>query len=268
MGGREGEAVRVLYTDGTQVEGVLIRETKKAVLVQMDLGILQIDRDRIDQMLAPKAAEKAATSEHAAAAPGSAGSPDAKADEGPSAPAAAPDPRLSLEDPLEDRLEPEHEDPEASEGSQSHEEEPVIPPMTMDREVFGGRLIDRYSWAQGLAASTVISLLGAFLCLMWAGFGIGCRICDIGSGALASFGAALLWTIVMTGLLFVNGWTPILLGGIGLTLMIAWFVTAKGVLGSTWFQTFSLGVLFVFAIGILFLLVEVGQHLLELPTLS
>ena len=83
---------------------------------------------------------------------------------------------------------------------------------------------------------------------------------------MQSLGAAVLWTIVMAALLFVDGWSPALLGGVGATLLIAWIVTAKGLLASTWFQTFSLGVLFVFGAGVAFLLVEVGQHLLELPS--
>jgi hypothetical protein len=130
---------------------------------------------------------------------------------------------------------------------------------------FSGRLIDRYSWAQELPHATALSVILGVIVLLWAGLGVGCRICDVAAGAWQVLPAALLWGAILIGLLFVRGWNPMLLGGVSATLGIAWIVTAKGMLRATAFQVLSLGVLFVFGCGVSFLLIEVGQHLLELP---
>lgn len=276
MGFASGGPTRIHYKDGKTVEGRVLQQTDDAVIVEISLGLLQIDRERIERMepIDPRAASEppaAGADDPPPAAPAPGGSP-ARAPDEPSRAAAAP----STPDQRPERGSGEagadfDESDYAHLLEEAPAQEPGPPTSAPDAAMTGfigfeGRLIDRYSWAQGMSLRGALSVLLGAIVLLWAGFGIGCRICDLSAGSLRTLPSALLWTGLLTGLLFVQGWGPLLVAGVLMMLLIAWIVTAKSILAGSWFQVFSLGVLFVFGAGVVFLLVEVGQHLLELPT--
>jgi hypothetical protein len=128
-----------------------------------------------------------------------------------------------------------------------------------------GRLLDRYTWFYDLDISTQISVSLALLLLLWGGFLLGGRILGVDSiSGKRALAATSLWFVLLVGVLLIPNPSLLIIGVLLFLLLVAWFISSRGVLGLGWFHSFVLLVLGGFGLSLVALVVEVSESLISL----
>lgn len=238
---QQGDGVRVHLTNGLVVEGKLLDEQEKFVIVEIPLGELLIRSERIDRF--EKGLTFAKVSGERTEPKKSTAPPGKKIEPGPE-PAKAPIAGLVSE--VKEKV--KHKVQEAGSGS-----------------LYEGRLMDRYSWIYELNVSGRITLFALMWCLAWIGFLVGTKIVDLERrDVFRSVSSAFIWVVLFIGVLLIPGPTSLLLAVIAFCLLVAWIVTARGILKASWFQSAVLLILGCLSLSLTLLIVEIGQSVLEL----
>lgn len=251
---QQGDGVRVHLKNGLLVEGKLLDEQEKFVIVEIDLGELLIRSERIDRF------EKGLTF---AKIGGGKKEPDPKQS---TPPGKRIEPKkVETAPPREEPLDPAEEPEDPPVRSLVTEVRNKVAAAGSDPGVYEGRLMDRYSWIYALDVSGRITLFALIWCLAWIGFLVGSKIVDLERrDMLRSVSAAFIWVILFTGVLLIPEPNALLLAVIAFCLLVAWIVTARSILRASWFQSGVLLILGCLGFSLTMLIVEIGQSVLEL----
>ncbi len=263
------DGVTVHLKNGLAVHGQLLQETPKFVLLEIDLGQLLVQRKNIKSVI--KDPVKGATegkASHAKTSPSlpkekrgashSKGSPPLekaapKAEAVPPAPSGIATPEKTL---YRSKIDLDNSKAEAA--TRDPLEDWTLPLQS-------GRLLDRYTWFYDMELPTQISIGFALLLLLWGGFLLGGRILGVDSiNGKRAFAATSLWFVLLVGVLLIPNPSLIVIGVLLFLLLVAWFISSRGVLGLGWFHSFVLLVLGSFGLSLVALVVEVSESLISL----
>ncbi|GEM_PF-4085696 len=259
LGFGSSDGVTVHLKNGKSVHGQLLQETPKFVLLEIDLGQLLVQRKNIKSVVQDN--EDQGPEEGAGKAGGDQ-SPHAPTKpqrlQGSKAEPAAPSGiAVSEEAPYRSQFKAKKPKPEESE-TKDPLRQWTLPLQT-------GCLLDRYTWFYDLKPVTKVSVGFGLLFLLWVGFLLGGRILGVdsitGKRALA---ATSLWFVLLVGVLLIPNPSLIIIGVLLFLLLVAWFISSRGVLGLGWFHSFVLLVLGGFGLSLVALVVEVSESLINL----
>ena len=253
--------VTVHLKNGKSVHGKLLQETSKFVLLEIDLGQLLVQRKNIKRLV--KDAEDSSPGVTESPAPGKpapgenadkgASSLENRGDQVPPAPGGIA-PRTKTPSPK-----PKVPSPKGSMASTMAPRNPWTVPLQE------GRLLDRYTWFYGADLKTQISVALGLLFLFWIGFLLGGRILGVDSiTKQRALAASAFWFVLLVGVLLVPNPSLMILGVLLFLILVAWFISSRGVLGLGWFHSFVLLVLGGFGLSLIALVVEVSENLISL----
>ncbi len=270
LGFGPSDGVTVHLRNGKAVHGQLLQETSKFVLLEIDLGQLLVQRKNIKSMVKdPAEGTSGARNSTSAVPPKEEMTPShpkggTTPKENPSGAKAVPAvpsgiaptnhsaKRVPYRSNIE--LEPTHKEPATRDPLQDW----TLPLQS-------GRLLDRYTWFYDMELPTQISVGFALLLLLWGGFLLGGRILGVDSiNGKRAFAATSLWFVLLVGVLLIPNPSLIIIGVLLFLLLVAWFISSRGVLGLGWFHSFVLLVLGGFGLSLVALVVEVSESLISL----
>ncbi len=273
------ETLTLHFQSGKTLEGKVLRRSKQMLILRIEYGILEVDLKRVVKIEhgskaglhatepelppaapgggGPAGKQKPQSSESSASGPGKDASPGAKQGERSTTTAPAAEGKARSPSPAETAL----PKPLASAA-------PGSLAISKTGHLMEGRIVDRYDFLRGMAPSTTAGVGIGLLLLFWGFFSLGWRVCDVAHPTPRRLGMATIWLLVVIGVLLIPDWTPVLAGAIGFCILVTWHFSARGLLGAKGFESLALGVLGLLAIAVLFLIVEVSQHLVALPSQS
>ena len=130
---------------------------------------------------------------------------------------------------------------------------------------YAGRLIDRYNWLRDLKLPTLLSILFSLWVIFWYSIDLFARILDFQDRSKArSASAATIWLALIVGLTLIPDPTKMVAMTALVLVLIAAVITARKVLKANWLQTVETVFLGGFGLFLVFLLVEVGQAVVDL----
>ncbi len=282
-----GEKVEIKLKTGKTVSGELLKDGKDEIILATDFGTLLIKKSKIESRNLLVGAGKGQESAKKGQAAAQKGKPEAakkddpfelekivadvesrakkKAGEEKAGHSAAKDKESKQTDGTAKALTkaPGSMDAHSSAGPGGRAN--PGPESTPHGAIYGGRLLDRFDWANKLEMGTKFSIFAALYLLFWGALSVLTRLLDVENASSGkSAMAALIWVAVIVGMLLVPNPTHVILGILGFCLLVAWLMTTRGILGASWIQSVYLFLLGSLGVLLLYLLVEVGSNILEL----